>query len=581
MAKALLDDGLWPDSDPWPIGVPLLISLAKMSDTPLDDYLRLAEQDLTEHAPTLSPTLLTDLQERERLVLLIDGFDEVPAAHDDLVKKLARWQGRFALTSRPGHGERRVVSRDMWERTLQELTVDHAREYVQAYFTERQCVGTATRHIVKMFDRAWPTHLGRLLRRPLYLKAWCDYVEDHNGKRTPESLGDLGHLTFLRTLEARQVLVGLSPPDRHAIIRGFVDWFGRLGVHFAKEDFEPLQTEIVEQRGLVGNDADKFVHNGKEFFFESVARRCGLLMYSTQDIYAIPKVPLAEYVIGKYIADDAFRHPYSPLLLIDAFRKWIWRPPLHDILDYTFDLLWNAPSTGQSAWPNELLRWAKEVESNDATRRSRSDELIQDDLVHPFAYAVLRWRVLHADAQHGASLRDLKDIIPAVERSLRKWESARNLTHDLPADESLLIPLIEGLWAQWVREDDANRWKWLKAISIAAGLVSGEATADCVTWLIQQLDRIRADPYGQCVWIAAIKSAARQLSEEAAADIVGRLLRPDQLAQEDFDAQHAWHDTIWSVSARLSEEVADNFVAQLLQQREPARGDAAPLRCME
>ena len=181
-------------------------------------------------------------------MLLIDGFDEIPMAQENLVRSLKKWKGGYAVTSRPGHGERSSVPDRMRHRTLQELKVERARVYIREYFTERPCSRTSNERIVEMFDRAWTTHLGRLLRRPLYLKAWCDYVEDQNGKRTPESLGDLGHLTFLRTLEARQVLVGLSPPDRHAIIRGFIDWFGRLGLHFAKEEFEPQQTEIVDMR---------------------------------------------------------------------------------------------------------------------------------------------------------------------------------------------------------------------------------------------------------------------------------------------------------------------------------------------
>ena len=85
-------------------------------------------------------------------------------------------------------------------------------------------------------------------------------------------------------------------------------------------------------------------------------------MYSKQgDIYAIPKLPLAEYLIGKYIADDAFRHPHSPLLLIEAFRKWIWRPDRHDVLDYAFDALWNRSRGTQPGWADALLGWAKEV----------------------------------------------------------------------------------------------------------------------------------------------------------------------------------------------------------------------------
>jgi hypothetical protein len=37
MARDLLDDAMWPESQPLPFGVPLPISLAKMLDTPLTE----------------------------------------------------------------------------------------------------------------------------------------------------------------------------------------------------------------------------------------------------------------------------------------------------------------------------------------------------------------------------------------------------------------------------------------------------------------------------------------------------------------------------------------------------------------
>ena len=66
-----------------------------------------AHQEPRHH---LSPTLL------RRVAKSRDGWccwstvsTRYPAAHDNLVKTLAKWKGGFALTSRPGHGERRVV----------------------------------------------------------------------------------------------------------------------------------------------------------------------------------------------------------------------------------------------------------------------------------------------------------------------------------------------------------------------------------------------------------------------------------------------------------------------------------------
>ncbi len=103
MAKDLLDETRWSETEPLPDAVPILISLAKMGEIPLSEYLYRAEADLLPGQEfRLSKELIAYLRSRQRLVLLIDGFDEAPSAHKDLVKQIGIWKVRFALTSRPG-----------------------------------------------------------------------------------------------------------------------------------------------------------------------------------------------------------------------------------------------------------------------------------------------------------------------------------------------------------------------------------------------------------------------------------------------------------------------------------------------
>ena len=125
-------------------------------------------------------------------------------------RSLKTWKGGFAPTTRPGHGERRIVSDIARQHTLQELKQPQAHAYVRWYFAERQCFATLTEPIVKEFEQAWGTQFGRLLRRPLYLKAWCDFVADGDGKSFPVSLGQLADQLQLRTLKARKQFESLS-----------------------------------------------------------------------------------------------------------------------------------------------------------------------------------------------------------------------------------------------------------------------------------------------------------------------------------------------------------------------------------
>jgi hypothetical protein len=574
MARDLLDDEAWPESQRLPIAVPLLISLAKMLDSPLNDYLLLAEHDLTE-SPAIPPRLLTELQKEGRLVLLFDGFDEIPSAHGHLVKQLKKWNAGFAVTSRPGHGERRVVPNQLRHRTLQELTADQARAYVRAYFTERQSVGIATEDIVEMFDRACRTHLGRLLRRPLYLKSWCDYVEEENGRRVPVGLAHLSHLMLLRSLEARKQFDSLPPADLHAAVTGFIDWFGRLGLRFAAGDFEGELTRTLVQDGAIGNDVDKFTIDGKEFSFESVAKRCGLLMYSKQgDKYRIAKVPLVEYVIGKYLADDAMQHPFGPQILIEKFQHWIWRPERHEILDHMFEAIWSSERGDVSRWGNELLAWAKGVGLQDATRPDQADVRTQDDLIHPFATAVLRWRLLDAKTGSTELHSEVQDVVQAAFTLLKNDWFVGELLGDFLDNEQLFDLFIETFTAQQenAKNDRRAQGVWLKAIESAASRVSEAAAPNFVTRFIAEHERTKDDPQAQANWLWAISRAAGRVRETDAAKLVSQWFERYEKAK-DPGVQEAWGRAIDGAASRVSEAAAPNFVARFIAEHERAKDD--------
>lgn len=256
MAKDLLDETLWTETAPFPHAVPVLISLAKMGETPLSEYLNRAEGDLIRgEDASLSSEHMAFLRSRQRLVL-IDGYDEVPNVHDDLVKQLRTWKIRFALTSRPGFGALAVVRDPERQRTLQEFSWNQAIGYVKKYFSNPSGMGISEDKVFERFDKAWKSHVGRLLRRPLYLKAWCDFVynsPDVSGKVTyPNSLGDLAGIIYQRTLVSRNLLQGFDIRSREArqITSAFASWFGKIGREAAEGDFHGGEIARLEELGL-------------------------------------------------------------------------------------------------------------------------------------------------------------------------------------------------------------------------------------------------------------------------------------------------------------------------------------------
>jgi hypothetical protein len=561
MANDLLDEDLWPQSDLWPIGVPFLISMSKMANVPLDEYLQKGEEATTGREATLSRSLLNELRRNGRLVPLIDGFDEVPNAQGALELSLKTWAGGFALTTRPGYGERRIVSDTTRQRTLQELTVKQANAYVRAYFAERQCVGNSSERIVKLFNHAWRTHFGRLLRRPLYLKAWCDFVSEENGKRVPASLGDLAHLMFHRTLEARHLFSDLPLGDKHAAIGNFIDWFGRLALHCDKSEFE-ADPETLLRRGLIGEDSQKLIRLGKSLLFEDVATRCGFLIYSGNHTYQIPKVPLVEYLIGKYLANDAFRNPTSPQILIEMFRNWIWRPDRHDILDYAFDALWNSREGRESPWAAALLNWAKEVTRCDSPDEKCRKPHVNDDWAHPFANSMLRWRLLQATPKDEMVDDDVTIFVQSVRRLIKSgcWGGMRR--DQLITCQAAIALIVDKMIEQYYRagRDEAARENWLDAIRTAAACIRQEEAPELVHRWMQRHNEVCEDDEVDVPWITALCEAAAQVPEESARDLVVQWMR---LHDEDSGftaAKRAWALVIESAARRIREDEAAQTV---------------------
>jgi hypothetical protein len=382
MATALLAPKKRPGATLPP--VPLLLPLAQAQGKTLHALLSDAESLLTDKPASLRPEILQALrggrQKSSRLILLLDGFDELDGEPSRRALEIAQLGCRFILASRPGHGAEDAVIDSTYHLTLKDMGVALQRQFVRAYFQAVNSKFLSIPRAIELFEAAHSGPMGPLFGRPLHLKAWCDCLR-RDPARLPRTVSELADELLRALLGRRGLWADLSGSAREDAISGFARGLGRIGHHFVDTGVSPQRLDDAPS-GLALRDS------GGQALTDA-AIRSGLLQRISGDYY-LPKTPVVEYCIGRYLAEDAAQYPQSPKLLIETFRRWAWRPRLHDILDWTFDLLWREPET--AAWANHLLNWLSETPRHESCRRGRLEPPAHDDLIRPFALLALRWR---------------------------------------------------------------------------------------------------------------------------------------------------------------------------------------------
>lgn len=588
MAQDVCNPRRWPVSEPLPPAVPLVVSLKYVGDSSIEDYLPRAGRELAPPLPSLSPEALLRLRREQRLVLLLDGLDEVPATATNLWRQIKLLGNRYLLTTRPGYGEDRLGDARCQRRSLNELTEERARTYVEKYFELFPCSKRSAAQALESWQRDWSTSFGRLLRRPMYLKAWCDFVHDRllRGATpvTPESLHDLAHLLLRQAIAFRPQSRQEFGDDFDVELDGFIRWFGGIGREFANEGFGELTRAELAKKGVLLQKGD-VERTARERRWEQVALRCGWLIYSkANDAYWIPKVPLVEYQIGKALADDAVQHPESPRLLIETFRRWLWRPFLHDILDYTFDALWGTDRAEVRSWADVLLEWVRSAEDLEGVGHGPLNPPAEEDLLNPFLISLIRWRKLQSTANSEAHKTSLEQVARKIAQALRPAVErgapiGRLIDGVAIVGDDLVFPVQQGLCEQF-RLATGNlglRLAWRSAIWSSANLQCGPEPLDRVRDLVEEYRLAAGDFDLQLFWQHPIECAAGGVRKTEVAGVVKTWMEQYWLATGHPEAQVAWHFAIRSAAKRASEAVAgivSNLIGWLELETDPAWHDA-------
>lgn len=569
MVHDLLDDAVWPVTAGLPPAVPLVISLARMQEARLSDYLLLPEAQLSTE-PLLEPRLLLDLLERRRLILLIDGFDEVPEIQNSLARdlKLSNWC--FVLTSRPGHGAERLIDNHARRYTIEALSKQQSHNYVNAYFLQRHLTGVNLERVLSAHESAWCGHLGYMLRLPLYLKAWCDYVEDSAGRQIPTSLNELSDFMVRRLLTWRQLLRIRFPTQVAQVIEAFGNWLGQLGLEFAARSFAGQHASFLLSTHLIGEGVSAINIDGHQFDLLTMACQAGLVVYRpTTDMFYLPQVPLLESLIGKALANDAYRNPSMPNILITTFRRMVWLPRHTEVIDYLFARLITMPNGERSPWANELLQWVENVVHYVDAEESGANERVADDLLHPFALALVRWRLLDARGHRNQGAANVQALATAV---VRAAEGAFDLDEMLDDFESIAGILCNEFCRQLSLRmvGEAGSTRICKALMFVAGHVGGDEVPELVRRLVKLIDDGWLNE--QHLFRAAWRASERLNTRDAAA-LLWEWGDECERASSRPDVQRAWIAPMAMAAGRVSPGKACAAARAVIRKYDNARDD--------
>lgn len=444
----------------WP--VPILVSLPALPspasgtllEQPAEVFLGSTElpSSLRDGVPT-------------QLLLLLDGFDEIsPSQRQRIARLLREWDGPFFLTSRAGYGESQSFTTAHHIVRLEPWSGWQQRRYCEAFF------GSAAREdsLLAGFRSRWADAnsglIARLLERPLYLEQWCEAIH-FNDSGVPRHVEDLIVTLLDELLRRRRVFEAWRECDPHRVriyakaLSMLIEWLGRIGLVFADNDWEALPIDQEPLRSLLAGA--ELQGEGRTEYLEQAAQRAGLLMIERRTARLL-KTPLVEAATGMALAREVNLHPGSPSTFLNLYRRWIWRPEHREVLDIAFDRLWRGDAT-ERRWARDTLRWTLDVVS--ASKRGLANSLVQDDVMHPFSVAALRWYALDA----------LSTPLEAADRQ-RAMEEVLGLlmTDEWIAYEQEIGDMSEGAKDKWAAYE--------KAIA--------ELKFGCPSLLVEVIDRL-------------------------------------------------------------------------------------------
>jgi hypothetical protein len=551
-----------------PIVAPLRFARGDFPDSLRDSAAQLIRRSTSQGDFPLSNDLIEALQSEGKAVYLLDGFDELPALDAGHVRRhIARLAGEtpVLLASRPGHGAEDVVGHRARHYTIEPLSPEEVNEYVSLYVTEYRGAGSATSAEAReCLEHARSGQIREAVRRPLYLRAWCDHWWAR--RAAPATQGDLHWRQFITCVSQRGTPIFESTTSplgpQEALVEELADWIGELGCQFASRDFASISRDdpaihslLIKGRGLrVGENTYSLV---------TLAHAAGFLVYDLGErLVSMPKVFLVEYLIARHLARRAEADVAGKRVFIEHFRRWIWRRSHQNLLDHLFDVLWHG-GQGQRDLARDLLTWIVRVGQCDSLRVKTSQEVADSDLIYPFALSALRW----FDLDPSPTMEERQAIQVAVQETMLSLASTGRLWMFIqpydgpPLSKSLISALLRRMAGHIVVH---SRSLFDSGISPSAKLVERACAADAASlfreWLsvlknllARQTEQGYSLPAALILLRSALREASSRLPEQEVPGVLAQLIPlPDSSSRDP----NLWDHVLAAIGQRVSSRQA-------------------------
>lgn len=373
----------------------------------------------SEDRETLPRPEFDRLLDNGSLLLLLDGFDELPGGYDcragvspreramEEIRRLAsrenRTPCRIVLSSRPGYGaENEPLFGRESRLSIGEYTESEIRSYLAMRFSGDRARSESA---MAAFSRAEPD-IRDILSRPIFLSAWCDRLERHP-EHPLRTIPEIMRVLLARAIDPLRIKQWVGLPTEQA--RLFADelltpesmarrayGLGAVLTVFAQRRFgepQPLAGVMEQVSRLLPEMTRQEI---ERLLF--IATRAGFITeLGDGDAYAI-KVPVVEFLVGQFLGrcDDAA----AQVRFLNMFRRWAWLPDLHDCLFFAFEALW-AGSPEQQSLADDCCDWLLRLGTGVNSAGAPSAAAPQDDVLRPFVVLAAR---LGADANRAAGV---------------------------------------------------------------------------------------------------------------------------------------------------------------------------------
>jgi len=523
---------------------------------------------------------------RGQLILLFDGFDELPEHYlagmepavaptrENTFKAIQQCHlhSKYLLTARPGSTEGHIQTEfpESNRLVLGELTQLDVLDHVRREF------GNDPETFTRAKSALTTSHpsIAKLLRRPLFLATWCNFLRTSYGIPLT-NLQELMTELLVQCFDARHESVTLEDgevlellPELEALL--FV--FAARGFG-AAISWQELLVEFRKHRTLS--------HAARLRRICNIARGAGFLVRRGAAQWYAVKVPVTEYLAASRLTTLTAGELEDRKRFIHIFQRWVWLPNMHDTLDIVFAIL-GSGNVNQRALADGLVLWLTQVSGADAFQGRHHFQDVYDDRNRYFVVSAVRWA-----AQLQASEETLTKILHLVTKLDFRSDLIEHFGRlDI---KGVCSQRLAELWINHLVNIRANATpavapdinpSWILSGEVCIGIqkVAGWTRAeDAKRYLERLVARLFAgDDDGAELDRHTIAGICSQLEEEAALDLL------DDLAKKICESAHAKNHSCVETLEFLSKFIAhyirdDKISSRIITWMDSETADGYPI----